>query len=454
MQTQIDTYRSPWRASGDNGAQIYRKALDEYGAQARPYKPTISHLELPFKKYSTVESVLEACEHNSNNAKRALIFAGMSKAITRDSDAMAQIIERYPDAISHADSSILTQEFVGKVLRESPQVYDLLPRSIQREKSTIDSYAIGMQTNGSEQRDLYRISGLGAVGPSAVQTLELDVFKYALSKGCDKAQFYSPENYQRAYESVLTQSPDEQVLSVDKISQQKKQNNHPATAFMYMAQAEASGNPRLQAEYQMAAARAVVNCSDHLVEKIGKSDHLSVYHRDVQVMAWALDTLEKPPAELKMEPQRELADRLMAKVKEAERAFYVDKGDRIREKLDGITVRDAASYLMAPLKELIVDMDRMMEMSETHPEMGVSDEMRREWWQGRGERWARVEDREYKPRDPMDGEIYRLHDLAKRHPEMYDGRQIEAQRIFENREAKIRNERLRMEREAQTIGNR
>jgi hypothetical protein len=387
-------------------------------SERKHYEQQIPYIRLPFGKYKDAKSLIDAFGHTSNSSKRAMILGEMSSAMRKDKDTILALAKYAPEAILHADKSILTKDFVMSVLEASPYTYDFIPKEMQCDRDVIDAYRNGMMNNGCQELVMISCGKLeGQLQPSIGWGYEshdtMRVFKYDVSPSCDLREFYSVNNYQNAYEHLVQNRPYEYV-AIPGTQGDDRRRYLPEAAFVHMARIAFHDDPLMLARYAMAEAQVIERNIEHCAKEASSRAPHHIDEKYAEAIAMAAHTIEHPPAILGITPKsgQSLVDAVIKEEKEAMFRF----GEHIREKIAQCKENPSISRAGVDIEVLL---------AEKNPDTGLIHNETSEWWTMRGEDLARFHELQadgkisYTP-----DEIRRLESLSSIKPELRVGEQL------------------------------
>ena len=383
--------------------------------------PVKSHFNLPIGKFHDPDIFLDAYMRNGNPAMKALCLGGMSEKLRNDYNGMIKIIGLVPEAIAHVGHDLYTVnhfEFLSDALKANPQVYDLLSAELQKEKWVIEAYANGLIQNGCKylDRDDGRWVDKYMHEPDAM----IPVFKYAISEKCDKSMLFSIENYGLAHLQILRDGIATDTYRGDPRNFDAITKYHPAVAFLQQArlEAERSGNMELLAAYELAEAHNIELCIDELAHTVKKNPTSPIAIKMAEAVAHASVLLEQKEGHIREANMSQMPSEMLKKIEDAEKAYYVERGQLLREKIAAYH-RDGESRFLPGM----IDFD--MERAAEHPEMGFSAEEISAWWSERGEDYRQMQEMEIGVTDYENKyKLQHLSETASRHEEMRVGEQL------------------------------
>ena len=303
----------------------------------KPFVPSVEYLRVPFGKYHTANEVLDAYNRNNNRAMKTLALAGMANDLRKNETEMLKLIEKIPEAIKHADKSIMTDEFVQNALIVAPKAYELLQKELQQNQTIVDAYVQGMRNNC-----IYIERNKGEWDPDSSKRGYIDaakwfrerpgeraaVFSCAISENCDKEQFFSVDNYRKAFESIILGGTRREAYDGDPRMHDPFPRYDSDVAYVHTANLEFANDPEKRLQYQQIEAELIETHIDYLAKQIEWNPNAC--KNIAEAIAITANFLEHPPAELGVEPRS--GQHLIDAAIQAEKAYYISR-EKIRDDL-------------------------------------------------------------------------------------------------------------------------
>jgi hypothetical protein len=398
----------------------------------------------PIRTYDNAENVFKAYHEATNNVTKALVLSGMASTLRKNADEMLKIISLIPESFIHADESLRQQkEFAEKAIGVNPRVYSVLPDSMKQDEGIVNSYVHSMCSHAyvEDPKKIWMDGCYGPCGnlprfmdhrykdgllslPSAIEACEIDA-------GCPKGMYYSEKNYQAAIENMIRNGFYSCRASDVTGHRDSAEVYSGYVLFAQEAVKAYRDDPTMMAKYKWAEAQAVINCIDVINQTIEKGPlHYGRARLLAEAVALASHTLENPSIELQqlgIKPQPERAATLLSIVEKSEQNYWIQMGQDLMKELDRLAMgEELRNYELERV-------DRLLEESEHHPEMQVSQEIATTYWSFRGEQLAElIRENEYATHNEGSrayhnrlSQIEYLTELSQNHPEMRIGEQLE-----------------------------
>ena len=177
-------------------------------------------IPIPFsKKYETAQQVFDALKEVKKSqtpfheARVAQIWANLSESLRKNTDEMIKIVREHPEAVVLAERNPADSTFAVKAVNANRKAYDFLTSQEQNHDRVVAKYCEKTITlvpwtrnDGITILDNNKWTEPSSWGPIDNQTF-LAATALDISPNCPKDKFFSPENYEKVFESILRDNP-------------------------------------------------------------------------------------------------------------------------------------------------------------------------------------------------------------------------------------------------------